>query len=45
MWFGARIAHRVLSVALKRFVSLMLLGVGAMMLVNVARYASAGALA
>ena len=28
VWFGARIAHRVSSVALKRFVSLMLLGGG-----------------
>ena len=45
VWFGARIAHRVSSVALKRFVSLMLLAVGVMMLVNVARYASAGAAA
>ena len=45
VWFGARIAHRVSSVALKRFVSLMLLGVGVMMLVKVARYASAGAAA
>ena len=43
VWFGARIAHRVSSVALKRFVSLMLLGVGVMMLVKVAGYASAGA--
>ena len=42
VWFGARIAHRVSSVALKRFVSLMLLGVGVMMLVSVARHASAG---
>ena len=45
VWFGARIAHRVSSVALKRFVSLMLLGVGVMMLVKVVRYASAGAVA
>ena len=45
VWFGARIAHRVSSVALKRFVSLMLLGVGVMMLVKVARYAGAGAAA
>ena len=45
VWFGARIAHRVSSIALKRFVSLMLLGVGVMMLVKVAGYASAGAAA
>ena len=46
VWFGARIAHRVSSSALKRFVSLMLLGVGAMMLARVARvvlYAGGGA--
>lgn len=43
VWFGARIAHRVSSIALKRFVSLTLLGVGGMMLVRVAGYASAGA--
>jgi len=43
VWFGARIAHRVSSIALKRFVSLMLLGVGVMMLVRVGGYASAGA--
>ena len=42
VWFGARIAHRVSSVALKRFVSLMLLGVGMMMLVRVALYAADG---
>ena len=42
VWFGARIAHRMSSIALKRFVSLMLLGVGVMMLVKVAGYASAG---
>ena len=36
VWFGARIAHRVSSLALKRFVSLVLLGVGLMMLVRVA---------
>ena len=36
VWFGARIAHRVSSIALKRFVSLMLLAVGVMMLVRVA---------
>ena len=41
VWFGARIAHRVSSIALKRFVSLMLLGVGVMMLVKVAQYAEA----
>ena len=42
VWFGARIAHRVSSVALKRFVSLMLLGVGVMMLVRVAPYTAGG---
>ena len=42
VWFGARIAHRVSSIALKRFVSLMLLGVGVMMLARVALYASGG---
>ena len=42
VWFGARIAHRVSSVALKRFVSLMLLGVGVMMLVRVAMNAAGG---
>ena len=41
VWFGARIAHRVSSIALKRFVSLMLLVVGVMMLVKVAQYAEA----
>ena len=41
VWFGARIAHRVSSIALKRFVSLMLLGVGVMMLVKVARHVEA----
>ena len=43
VWFGARIAHRVSGVALERFVSLMLLGVGVMMLVKVVRYAAEGA--
>ena len=43
VWFGARIAHRVSSVVLKRFVSLMLLGVGVMMLVRVAMNAAGGA--
>ena len=38
VWFGARIAHRVSSLALERFVSLLLLGVGVMMLVRVALY-------
>ena len=42
VWFGVRIAHRVSSIALKRFVSLMLLGVGVMMLVRVALYTSGG---
>ena len=42
VWFGARIAHRVSSVALKRFVSLMLLAVGVTMLVRVALHASGG---
>ena len=42
VWFGARIAHRVSSIALKRFVSLMLLGVGVLMLSKVALYATAG---
>ena len=41
VWFGARIAHRVSSVALRRLVSLMLLGVGVMMLGKVARYLGA----
>ena len=36
VWFGARIAHRVSSKALKRFVSVMLLAVGAMMLAQLA---------
>ena len=36
VWFGARIAHHVSSLALKRFVSLALLGVGVMMLVRIA---------
>ena len=40
VWFGARIAHRMSSVALKRFVSLMLLGVGVMMLARVAMHAA-----
>ena len=42
VWFGARIAHRVSSVVLKRFVSLMLLGVGVMMLARVAMNAAGG---
>ena len=42
VWFGARIAHGVSSVALKRFVSLMLLGVGVMMLARVAMNAAGG---
>ena len=41
--FGARIAHRVSSAALERFVSLMLLAVGAMMLVRVALHTAASA--
>ncbi len=45
VWFGARIAHRVSGIALERFVSLMLFGVGVMMLVKVARHAAAGAVA
>ena len=39
VWFGARIAHRVSSLALKRFVSVMLLAVGVMMLARFARIA------
>ena len=42
VWFGARIAHRVSSIALKRFVSLMLLAVGVMMLVRVALHVAGG---
>ena len=42
VWFGARIAHRVSGIALKRYVSLMLLGVGVMMIVKVARHAGVG---
>ena len=42
VWFGARIAHRVSSIALKRFVSLALLGVGVMMLVRIALHAGGG---
>ena len=33
VWFGARIAHRVSGIAMKRFVSAALLAVGVMMLV------------
>ena len=43
VWFGARIAHRVSGIALKRFVSLMLLGVGVMMVVRVSLHAAVGA--
>ena len=39
VWFGARLAHRVSSVALKRFVSFVLLTVGVVMLVRVALHA------
>ena len=42
VWFGARIAHRVSSLALKRFVSVMLLAVGVMMLVRIALHAAGG---
>ena len=42
VWLGARIAHRVSSLALERFVSLMLLGVGVVMLSRVAMYAAGG---
>ena len=42
VWFGARIAHRVSSIALKGIVSLMLLGVGVMMLVRLALHAAGG---
>ena len=41
VWFGARVAHRVSGAALKRLVSLMLLGVGVMMLVKLAVHAGA----
>lgn len=40
VWFGARIAHRVSSITLKRFVSQMLLGVGVMMLARLALHAA-----
>ena len=40
VWFGARIAHRVSGIALKRIVSLMLLGVGGTMLVRLALHAA-----
>lgn len=42
VWFGARVAHRVSSVALKRFVSLALLGVGVMMFLRITLYAGGG---
>ena len=42
VWFGARIAHRVSGTALKRFVSLMLLAVGVMMLVRVTVHVAGG---
>ena len=42
VWFGARIAHRVSSKALKRFVSVMLLGVGVMMLAQLALRTAGG---
>ena len=40
VWFGARIAHRVSSITLKRFVSQVLLGVGMMMLARLALHAA-----
>ena len=40
VWFGARIAHRVSSITLKRFVSQVLLGVGVMMLARLALHAA-----
>ena len=40
VWFGARIAHRVSSIALKRFVSQVLLGVGVVMLARLALHAA-----
>ena len=42
VWCGARIAHRVSSVALKRFVSFVLLAAGVMMLVQVALHGAGG---
>ena len=42
VWFGARIAHRVSSVAMKRFVSGALLAVGVMMLARLALGAVGG---
>ena len=36
VWFGARIAHRISSAAMRRSVSLVLLAIGVMMLVRVA---------
>ena len=43
VWFGARIAHRVSSLAMKRFVSAALLAVGVAMLARHALHAAAGA--
>ena len=42
VWLGARLAHRVSSAALKRFVSFVLLAVGGMMLVRVTLQAIGG---
>ena len=42
VWCGARLAHRVSSLALKRFVSFVLLAVGVMMLGQVALHAAGG---
>ena len=42
VWFGARIAHRVSSKSLKRFVSVTLLAVGVMMLAQLALRAAGG---
>ena len=42
VWFGARIAHRVSSLALKRLVSVVLLAVGVMMLVRIALHVAGG---
>ena len=42
VWFGARFAHRVSGIAMKRFVSAALLAVGGMMLVRLALRAGGG---
>ena len=43
VWLGARIAHRVSSLAMKRFVSVALLAVGVAMLARLALHAAGGA--